>query len=103
MTSICFGRYAYLKLSINNAAKGDEFFAGVGSNGLFFYPAKPLGNGTGELLGEFGKNRRLTVNLVRTNQRRAFYTRTFRAGKTVVVYVIGSRGKGVRFISEQIG
>jgi hypothetical protein len=88
---------------VNNAAKGEKFFAGSGLRGWIFYYANPLRNGDGLPIAGFGKNRHLTTVFIRANQRRPFYENTIKAGKTVVLYVVGSRKNGELVVSERIG
>lgn len=88
---------------VNNSAKGEKFFAGSLFRKWAFYYANPLRNGDGLPIAEFGTNRRITTVLLRTNQRRPFYENTFKAGKSVVLYVVGSRKNGELIVSERIG
>jgi hypothetical protein len=87
---------------VNNAAKGLALWSGAGIKGWIFYYGKFLRNGDGIMQAGFGDNRRLKVVMFRKNQSRAFYRNTFRAGKTVIVYVLGSRKNGELVISERL-
>ncbi len=88
---------------VNNASRGPKIFAGSGLRGWIFYYAKPLANGQGKAIAEFGKNRRLQVVLIRANQRRPLYKKTIKAGPTAVLYVVGSRKNGQLVVEERIG
>jgi hypothetical protein len=87
---------------VNNTARKNKVFAGIGANGLFFFSAVPLKNGGNVRVGEFGKNRRLTVTIARLKQRKPLFSRTLPSAKAVVLYVIGSRQNGVLIVSQRI-
>jgi hypothetical protein len=87
---------------VNNAATSARILAGSGLKGWIFYYAIPLNNGESKAIAEFGNNRRLTTVLNRTKKFRPFYKKTFKAGDTVVLYVLGSRKSGEVVISERV-
>jgi hypothetical protein len=88
---------------VNNASTGPRVWAGSGLRGWIFYYAKTLKNGQGKAIAGFGKNRRLQVVLMRSNQRRPFYKKVLSAGSTAVLYVVGSRKNGTLVVEERIG
>ena len=87
---------------VNNAAKRLSVWSGAGINGWIFYYGKFLQNGDGIMQAGFGNNPRLTSVLFRKNQSRAFYRKSFRAGKTVVIYILGSKRSGELVITERL-